>query len=410
MTLPSSLPLRRPPAKAWGWLMLALIIALAAGAALVIRNSTPGAPKDGKPEGKSRSTPVLVATATTRDVNVYLEALGTVASRNSVTVKTRIDGQLMQLYFREGQSVKAGTLLAEVDPRPFEVQLAQVSAQLAKDKATLHNAESDLERYQTLLAQDSIARQQYDTQAALVLQDRAAIAVDQAQVDSARLQLSYCRIPAPISGVVGLRQVDPGNQIHASDANGIVTITQLQPITVLFPIPEDNLPAVIVRTKAAGAIPVDAYDRQKAVKLAQGRLLTLDNQIDPATGTIKLRAEFGNEQGTLFPNQFVNTKLLVAVLKDAVVVPASAIQLGSHGSQVYVLKADSHVELRAVTTGIVDGESIVIVQGLAAGESVVTDGADKLRDGAKVKAVEPATADKPRGKSGEGKHRQRSDA
>lgn len=367
-----------------------------------------------KRDAKSRPLPVLVAKAVQQDMNVYIDALGTVTPRNAVTVKARIDGQLMNVYFREGQLVKAGELLAEIDPRPFEVQLAQASGQLAKDKAALENAQVDLGRYRTLLEQDSIARQQVDTQEALVRQSRAAIAVDQGQVDNARLQLTYCRITAPISGRVGLRQVDPGNMIHAADATGIVTITQLQPITVLFNIPEDNLPAVVKRTRSSGAVPIEAYDRQRTTKLATGALLTLDNQIDTATGTIKLRGEFKNDDNALFPNQFVNIRMFVDVRKNAVAIPAAAVQRGRNENYVFVVKSDDSVVLRPIKTGVTEGETVAVADGLHAGELVVVDGADKLRDGAKVKTVTPGVPDKANslgqsksGQSGEGKQRHR---
>ncbi len=388
------------------WLIaVVLIAALAAG--FFYRHKTTAAAQAARSaqfDPMARPMPVLTAATGKQDVKVYLDALGTVASRNAVTVKARIDGQLMNVRFREGQSVKAGDILAEIDPRPFEVQLAQFNGQLAKDKASLDNALIDLERYKTLLAQDSISRQQVDTQEALVRQFRGAVAADQGQVDNAKLQLSYCRVAAPISGRVGLRQVDPGNMIHASDTTGIVTITQLQPITVLFNIPEDDLPAVIRRTKAGGPVMVEAYDRQKHNKLADGALLTADNQIDPATGTIKLRAEFKNDDETLFPNQFVNVRMLVDVIKDAVVVPISAVQRGRSGSFVYVVKNNETVELRPVKTGVAEGEVVEVVQGVAAGETVVADGADKLRDGSKVK---PVTSGMPEAGSGKGRSRER---
>lgn len=389
-----------------------LIIALAAGGFFFYRHhAAPPAEAQQKRDPNARPMPVLTAKAEQRDVNVYLDALGTVTPRNVVVVKARVDGQLMKVYFREGQLVKTGELLAEIDPRPFEVQLAQASGQLAKDKAALENAQIDLERYKTLLAQDSIARQQVDTQEALVRQQRAAIAVDQGQVDSAKLQLSYCRITAPIGGRVGLRAVDPGNMIHASDTNGIVTITQLQPITTLFSIPEDQLPAVVKRTKTGTAMALEAYDKAKVNKLATGALLTLDNQIDTTTGTLKLRGEFKNEDNTLFPNQFVNIRMLVDVLKNAVTIPSAAVQRGRNGDFVFVVElgktqSDSKVEMRPVKTGVAEGETVAIASGLQPGEVVVVDGADKLRDGSKVKPIEP-NAEKP-GEPGQhkgGKHR-----
>ncbi len=388
------------------WLLIAVVIAMVAGVTLVIRHQRAQMETQGKFDKKSRATPVAVASVVKQDINVYLDALGTVTPRNAVTVKTRIDGQLMKLYFREGQFIKAGELLAEIDPRPYEVQLAQANGQLAKDKASLDNAQIDLERYKTLLGQDSIAKQQVDTQEALVRQYRGAVAVDQGQVDNAKLQLSYCRITAPISGRVGLRQVDPGNMVHASDTNGIVTITQMQPITALFSIPEDDLAAVTNRTRQGGAIAVEAFDRQKKNKLATGTLLTTDNQIDSTTGTIKLRAEFQNDQTVLFPNQFVNVRLLVNVQKEALLVPASAIQRGRNGDFMYVVK-DGTVELRQVKTGVAEGELVAINSGVQAGESVVIDGVDKLKDGAKVKIATPDAPgkDNPQGPSGQGKHR-----
>ena len=298
----------------------------------------------------------------------------------------------MKLYFREGETVKAGDLLAQIDPRSFEAQLAEAQGALARDQALLDNALVDLDRYQTLLRQDSIAKQQVDTQAALVNQYRGAIAVDRAQIETAKLQLTYSRITAPISGRVGLRQVDPGNIISSSDANGIVTITQMQPITALFSIPEVSLPTVLDRMKREAAVPVDAWNRNQARKLASGTLLTADNQIDTATGTIRLRAQFENQEGALFPNQFVNIRMLVEVDKNAVTIPLPALQRGRSGDYVYVLQNDQTVALRTVKSGHVSGETVVIEDGLQPGEIVVVDGADKLRDGAKVK---PSFGDQP---------------
>lgn len=373
----------KPARRIWPWLLVAAIAVIAAF--LLLRNE--GA-EEGKPGGRfgadGRPVPVIAAKVERRDVDIHLDALGTVTPRNAVLVKSRVDGQLMQLYFREGEMVKQGELLAQIDPRPFEAQLAQAQGQLARDQALLDNALLDLERYQTLLAQDSIARQQVDTQTALVSQYRGAVAVDRALIDTAKLQLTYSKITAPISGKVGLRQVDPGNMISSNDANGIVSITQLQPITVLFNIPEDNLPALLERMKLDKEVPVTAFDRSQTTPLARGKLLTIDNQIDPTTGTIKLRALFQNDEGTLFPNQFVNVRMLVRVEKDAVVVPVPALQRGRSGNYVYVINGGT-VSLRSVNAGSASGEVVVIESGLEPGETVVVDGADKLREGAKVK-------------------------
>jgi membrane fusion protein, multidrug efflux system len=355
----------------------------------------------------SRPTPVGVAPARSADVPVYLNALGTVTPVRTVTVRSRVDGQLLRVNFTEGQMVREGDLLAEIDPRPFEVQLKQAEGQMAKDQALLANARLDLERYKTLFAQDSIARQQLDTQASLVRQYEGAIQLDQAQIDSARLQLVYTRVTAPVSGRIGLRQVDPGNVIRAGDANGLAIITQLQPIAVVFPITQDDLPAIMTRLRAKEKLAVDAWDRDQKKKLASGTLLTVDNQIDPTTGTVKLKAQFANAELELFPNQFVNVRMLVEVRKGATVVPSAAIQRGTQGTFVFVVRDDDTVTLRPVSVGPADGTLVAINSGVTPGERVVIEGTDRLREGARVEVpAERAPGERPSGgekKGGRGK-------
>ncbi len=331
--------------------------------------------------------PVITAPAKTGEVNVILSGLGTVTPISTVVVKSRIDGQLMRVAFKEGQVVRAGDLLAEIDSRPYQVQLATAEGQMARDQALLKNARIDLERYRILQQQDSIAKQQVDTQEALVRQHEATVKIDQAAIDTARLQLSYCRITAPVGGRLGLRQVDGGNMVRAGDANGLVVITQLQPIAVVFAIPEDSLPPVMAKLRAGAKLSVDAYDRADKIKLASGMLLTADNQIDPATGTVKLKAQFANADNALFPSQFANVRMLVDVKRDSILVPGAAVQRGTPGTYVYVVKPDSTVSVRKVQLGPVQGELVAVESGLAAGEQVVIDGADKLREGAKIEAT-----------------------
>lgn len=337
--------------------------------------------------GAGRPTPVAVAAAASGDVDIVLSALGTATPMKTVVVKSRVQGELVRVHFQEGEWVKEGQLLAEIDPRAFQVQLAQAEGQYARDKAQLENAKVDLERYRGLVAQDSAPKQQLDTQAALVRQYEAALKVDQSQIDNARLQLAYARITAPTSGRVGLRQVDPGNMVTGSEANGLVVITQLQPITVLFTVPQDNVPAVMKRAQSGERIPVEAWDRAQQTRLASGELASVDNVIDPATGTVKLKARFANADGALFPNQFVNVRMKLDTLRGAVVIPSAAVQRGSQGMFVYVVKPDRTVTLRSVKLGPADGPRVAVSEGLAVGESVVVDGVDRLREGAKVEVV-----------------------
>ncbi|KUY68022.1 RND transporter MFP subunit [Burkholderia cepacia] len=340
--------------------------------------------------------PVQVATATQGEMPIVLSALGTVTPLANVTVKTQLSGYLQSVSFQEGQIVRKGDVLAQIDPRPYQVALENAEGTHARDSALLATARLDLKRYQTLLSQDSIASQTVDTQASLVKQYEGAVKTDQAAIDSAKLNLTYARITAPVSGRVGLRQVDPGNYVTPGDTNGIVVITQLQPMSVIFTTSEDNLPQILKQVNTGQKLSVTAYNRNNTVPLETGSLATLDNQIDTSTGTVKLRANFDNKEGMLFPNQFVNTRLLVDVMRNATIVPTSAVLTGSIGQFVYVVKPDNTVTVRKVTVGPVDGERTSIVSGVSLGERVVTDGSDRLREGAKISIP----ADKPKGASG----------
>jgi membrane fusion protein, multidrug efflux system len=385
--------------KRWFFMLLAGCL-IATGAYLFFIKSgmaQSGADKKGS-NGQTRPVPIVAISAKKGNISVYVNGLGTVTPVCTITVRTRVDGQLMDVYYREGQIVNKGDLLALIDPRPFEVQLAQAEGQSARDQAILANARIDLDRYRILWQQDSISKQQLDTQEALVRQYEGAVKIDQGLIDSARLQLGYCRITSPIAGRIGLRLVDPGNMVRASDANGLIVITQLQPITVVFPIPEDNLSHVLRRFKTGTKLPVEAYDREQKEKLAAGTLLTVDNQIDTSTGTVKLKAIFQNRKNELFPNQFVNAQLLVDVKRGAIVIPASAIQRGPQGTFVYIVKEDRTVAMRPVSIDEIQGGEASIKTGILPGESIVTDGADRLREGAKVepKHISAETSGKSR--------------
>jgi membrane fusion protein, multidrug efflux system len=362
-------------------LLLILVAAAALGWWLFGRQT---APQSTRQNPFANAMPVVVAPAAAGDIDITLNALGTVTSLATVTIKSQISGYLIRVVYQEGQVVKKGDLLAEIDSRPYELALQNAQGALERDQAMLQSAELDLKRYQDLAKTNAIPRQQLDQQVALVAQDKGNVLSDQAQIDTQKLNIVYCHIIAPVSGRVGLRLVDQGNYVTPGDATGLVVITQFQPITVIFPVAEDNLPQIVRRLNVAKTLPVTAFDRSGTNKLALGELQTLDNQIDTTTGTLKLRAQFANEDGTLFPNQFVNIQLLVDTLHDATVMTTSAVQRGAPGTFVYLVNSDSTVTVKPVTLGPQSGERVAIQSGLTPGDRVVIDGADKLRNGAKV--------------------------
>ena len=369
-----------------GWrLWILLGGALLLGLVLYAR----GGRKDAATNPAGRPVPVAVAKARKGDMAVHLTGLGTVTALNSVTVKSRVDGQLLRVVFTEGQMVREGDLLAEIDPRPFQVQLMQAEGQLAKDQAAAQNAIADLKRLEGLVQQGIISRQQLDTQSSSVAQFQAALKSDQAQVESAKLNLIYSRITAPISGRVGLRLVDAGNMVRATDASGLATLAPIQPINVVFAVPADHIQKVMSQSLKGGRLPVEAWDRDLRTRLGAGALAAIDNQVDPATGTVRLKAIFGNEDRVLFPNQFVNAQLLLDTLRGVVIIPTAAIQRGPQGSFVYAVKADGTVELRIIEIQGTEGEDTAVGKGLDGSETVVTDGLEKLRPGSKIALPKP---------------------
>ena len=399
----------KPKKRGLIWVVFLLIIAAVAGYA-VWRAGHPALQQRGQGGGGGRGgggggggrgplgpVPVVVSKVTRSSIPVYLNGLGNVTAYYTVTVKSRVDGQIMKLDFNEGDLVKEGQVLIEIDPRPYQVQLELAQGTLARDQALLNNAKLDLERYKMLLATDAIPKQQLDTQAALVAQYEGTIKQDNGNIDNAKLQLVYAKVPAPITGVVGLRLVDPGNIVHAADANGMVVITQLQPIVVLFTIPEDSLPQVTQKLRAGAHLPADAYNRDNSKKLASGTLITLDNQIDSTTGTSRLKAVFDNKDNALFPQQFVNIRLLVDTLGNQMVVPNVAVQNGQQGTFVYVVDDDSKVHLTPVQVGITTETSSQILAGISDGDRVVVDGTDRLIEGAQVRVRKPGELENPAG-------------
>jgi multidrug efflux system membrane fusion protein len=371
----------------WIWLVIVVFIAAATYRIFMMQAATQAKARAKALNDAQRPLPVMAVAARKADMDVNLRGLGTVIPVNTVTVRSQVGGQLLRVHFKEGQIVKAGMLLAEIDPRPFEVQLMQAEGQLARDGSLLRNAESDLVRYKLLLSQDSIADQQVTTQESLVQQYKGAVKTDRGQIANAKLQLTYSRVVAPVSGRIGLRLVDQGNMIQSTDVNGMAVVTQLQPITVVFSLPQDNLPAIMKRLRTGEVLPVYAYTQDGKAMLAGGTFLAVDNQIDTTTGTVKLKAKFDNKNNELFPNQFVNVIMKVDTLSGVTVMPAAAIQRGSIGTFAYVVKQDKSVNVRPLQLGPTEGENTAVLNGLAPGEFVVTVGGDKLREGTKVEIV-----------------------
>lgn len=389
---PSPIPIQPepPPARKSGWksvLYTAIVVVLLLAGWYLYRSNAAKkqqAAQTQAAKAANRAIPVQAAAVQQRTVPIYLTGLGTVTAYNTVTIKSRVDGQLLSVNVREGDEVKQGQLLALIDPRPLQAQLEKDQGQLTKDKAQLVNAQAEATRYKALFDQGVFSREQMDTQTANAGNFEGTVQSDQAAIDSDRVQLGYTRITSPISGRVGLRQVDPGNIVHAADANGMLVVTQLRPIAVLFTLPQDQLPRVMNRMRQPGELSVDAYDRGDIQKLATGKLLTVDNQIDVTTGTAKLKAVFPNQDESLFPNQFVNVRLVLENRQHAVVAPAAALQHGTNGDFMFVVTPDSTVKIRPVRVDLTEGSNLIMGSGLQAGDQVIVDGAERLRDGAKV--------------------------
>jgi multidrug efflux system membrane fusion protein len=383
-----------PPVKSRSRFSIALVILIIVAGIVWWTRHDEAPQRTGAGRG-GQTMSIVPATIAKGDIGITLNALGTVTSLATVTVRTQISGYLMKIDFTEGQDVKKGDLLVEIDPRPYEAALAQAKGQLARDEALLKGAQVDLTRYQGLAAQNAVPHQTLDTQVALVAQDQGTVEADRGTVRSAEVNLQFCHVLSPLDGRVGLRQVDQGNYVTPSDTNGLVVITQIDPISVLFTVPEDNLPAISKRLQAGAVLPVTAYDRGGTNKIADGTLQTFDSSIDSTTGTIKLRAQFPNQARALYPNQFVNIQLLVDTHKDVTTMPTAGIQRGVPGTFAYVIGADSTVAVRPIKLGITDGDKVEVLSGLNPGDRIVIDGADKLRDGAKINIRAEANADAP---------------
>jgi multidrug efflux system membrane fusion protein len=408
---PAPAPARRNNRKALFWVLLVLAL-LAVCAFLIYRAHAPQAGGPGGPPGAGARgrraafgmmgpMPVVVVPARKSDLNIILRDLGTVTPLATITVRTQISGYLAEVKFTEGEMVNKGDVLAEIDPRPYAVALEQAQGQAIQAQAQLKEAQADLERYVTLSGQDSISKQQVDAQRALVSQYEGVVKTNQGAVDSAQLNLTYCHVTAPVSGRVGLRLVDQGNYVTPGDSSGLVLLTQVKPISVIFTLPEDDIPEVLKQVRGGSKLAVDAYNRDDTTKLASGSISTVDNTVDPTTGTFKLRAVFPNGDEALFPNQFVVARMLLNVEHDATVIPSSAIERGQDGSFVYVVGDDNKVSAKNVTLGALEGERQAVLSGISVGDKVVVDGADRLKDGMEVVPQSPTRpTGKPTGKPG----------
>jgi multidrug efflux system membrane fusion protein len=376
-------PVRAPPKRRGRWILLALLLLFGVVAFFFFQRQGKGNGATTKPPPAPVPVPITTAVAVKGNIGVYINALGTVTPLSTVTVNSRVDGQLMSVNYREGQIVRKGDVLVEIDPRPFQALLTQAEGQLERDKALLANAYIDLKRFQLAYSKNAIPKQQLDTQVATVHQDEGIVKLDEGVLDNARVQLAYCHITSPISGRVGLRLVDPGNIVHATDTTGMLVINQVQPISVIFSVAEDYLPQIMQQLRHGNRLPVDSFDRAQQKKISSGRLLTPDNQIDTTTGTIRLKALFPNADLALFPNQFVNARLLVDTQRDVTLVPTAAIQRNGQGAFVYVVQPDQTVAMRPVSVGTTDGD-VTAVEGANAGDTIAVDGFDKLQAGVKV--------------------------